>query len=215
MNPADIQPQMPQDASQPQPAPDNQPAPADAAPPAEALPHALLKYPAIQGLLAGMPVAVSDQISQFREKPLGKDVAKYSQQLQQAGLMFYKSLSGDTGVIFNALHVHPADIQAADKAGKLKQIAPDIDRIDHELGKAGKNHPILAMQTGAPQAPATPTPQAPPQSAQLPPPVKQNPASAQKKLMAARIMAASPGSPLSGPAPGSGRLLNSILKPVV
>jgi len=202
---------MPQDGAAPQPDP-NAPAPApEQAQPAPALPKNLIKYPAIQGLLAGMPPALSDQIADLKKKPIGKDLETNKEMLQKAGLMFYRSISGDTGVIFNALHIHPQDLLAADKAGKLKQIAPDLDKIDHELGKAGKNHPILSMQA-PPGGPAAPIPQAPPQSPQMVPPA---PASAQRKLMAARVMSAAPGAPTSGPMPGQGRLLNSILRPVL
>lgn len=179
------------------------------------LPPEVLKNPAIQGLLAGMPVAVSDQIKAFDKKPVGKLIIENKDALQAAGMGFYRSLSGDTGVLFNQLHIHPEDLLAADKAGKLTQLAPDLDKISHELGKAGKNHPILSAQ-GAPGAPAAPTPMAAPQSAQLPP--QPSPAAAgdaNRKLTQARVMAMTPGAPTSGPAPGQGRLLNSILKPVV
>jgi hypothetical protein len=162
-----------------------------------------------------MPMAVSDQIHSFEKKEVGELVKKHSDVLQQAGIGFYTSLSGKIGVMFNALHLHPQDLMAADKAGKLTQLAPDLDKVSHELSKAGKNHPILSSQ-GAPGAPALPTPVAAPQAGQMP---QAAPVPAQtamnRKLMQARIAALSPGSPTSGPAPGQGRLLSSILKPVV
>src|ERR1044071_2024232 len=127
IDPSAIQPasQMPQDESTPQPASNTPPEAPEQSQQATALPKDLIKYPAIQGLLAGMPPAVSDQIAAFKKKPIGKDLADNKEMLQKAGLMFYRSISGDTGVIFNALHIHPQDLLAADKAGKLKQIAPD------------------------------------------------------------------------------------------
>ena len=51
--------------------------------------------------------------------------------------MFYRSLSGQRGVMFNAMRIHPQDIQAADKAGKLlSSVAPDFDLVNHEVGKS-------------------------------------------------------------------------------
>jgi hypothetical protein len=131
-------------------------------------------------------------------------------------------MHGNTGVIFNALHIHPEDIQAADKAGKLQAIAPPWDVIDHAVAKSGHNNPVLT-RTHAPAGFATPTPKAPPQM-NLPPGASpapaapigpSQPAGAQRALATARARAMQPGAPTSGPEPGAGRLLNQILKPVV
>lgn len=180
---------------------------------AGSLPPELLKLHPIQALIAGTPAAVSMPVEAFKKTPEAEEIVKNAAQMKAAGFGFYRSLNHDTGVIFNMLHVHPQDIQAADKAGKLEQIAPPWNRVSHAISKAGTAHPALAGR-GVPAAPATATPPAPPQAGggQLP---KPEPASAQTKTQTARLLALQPGAPTSGPAPGGGRLLNSILKPVV
>lgn len=178
----------------------------------QGLPPALLKLHPIQALIAGTPPAISMPIEAFKKTPEAEEIVKNADQLKRAGMFFYKSLSGDTGVIGNALHIHPADVQAADKAGKLTQLAPPWNHLEHVIGKSGLNHPAL-LSKGVPQAPASPTPIAPPQSATGM--VKPEPAKAQVKTQAARLLALQPGSPTSGPQPGGGRLINSILKPVI
>lgn len=178
----------------------------------QGLPPALLKLHPIQALIAGTPPATSMPIEAFKKTPEAEEIVKNADVLKQAGFFFYRSLNGSHGVIGNALHIHPADIQAADKAGKLEQIAPPWNHLEHVIGKSGTNHPAL-LGRGVPNAPASPTPVAPPQSATGM--VKPEPAKAQVKTQAARLLALQPGAPTSGPAPGQGRILNSILRPVV
>lgn len=210
------------DASEVQPLPQPQAqAPADPqAPPTDTpqeqeagLPADILKLHPIQALIAGTPPATSMPIKEFNRTDAAKDIVKHADALKAAGFGFYKSLNGDTGVIFNALHIHPQDIQAADKAGKLEQLAPPWNKVSHLISSSGINHPALSGK-GIPPAPAAPSPVAPPQagSGQLPQP---EPASAQRATQTARLMALRPGAPTSGAAPGQGRLLNSILKPVI
>ncbi len=216
-----------------------QPAP-DAAPPspevepqeqpqAPQLSDKLLKLPAIQALFAGAPPALSAPVKEFT---VGKrDEAKLIKEnlpaLQEAGMGFYQSINKHLGVIFNQLHVHLADLQAADKAGKLTQLAPDFDHINHAVSKSGTQNPVLHVR-GVPGGFKSPTPQAPPQMApgapgqaegpSMAPPVSAGPpapASVQRKLNNARLTNLQPGAPTSGPSPGAGRLLNAILKPVV
>jgi hypothetical protein len=135
--------------------------------------------------------------------------------LTQSGFFFYRSLDGKKGVMANALRIHPEDLQAADKAGKLLTVAPDFDVVNYEVSKQGLNHPVHSM-TSVPQSFAAPTPKPPPQAASgmlplMPPP----PAATQNKLATARLANIQPGAPTSGPAPGAGRLLNSVLRGVV
>ena len=178
----------------------------------EGLPPAVLKLHPIQALIAGTPPATSMPIEAFKKTPEAETIVKNGDALKQAGFGFYKSLNGHTGVIFNALHIHPQDIQAADKAGKLEQIAPPWNHVAHVISKSGSDHPAL-LSKGVPAGPATATPVPPPQSATGM--VAPEPASAQTKTQTARLMALQPGAPTSGAAPGQGRLLNSILKQVV
>lgn len=213
MDATDIQPQ-PQAAPAAPQAPDPSQPPTDTPQEqAAGLPEPLLKLHPIQAMIAGTPPAVSMPIKEFSKLPEAKEIVENADALKEAGFGFYKSINGTQGVVFNSLHIHPQDIQAADKAGKLEQIAPPWNHVAHVISKAGALHPALA-RTGVPQGLATPTPPAPPQagSGQLPQP---EPASAAKKQATARLLALQPGAPTSGPAPGQGRLLNSILRPVV
>lgn len=192
----------------------------------------LLKIPAMQALFAGAPPALSANVKDFTAK--SRDEAKVIKDnipaLQAAGMGFYKSLSGQLGVIYNTLHVHVEDLQAADKAGKLQQLAPPFDQINHAVSKSGLRNPALQI-TKVPGGRKAPHPKSPPQispgmasgTSGVPlstPPAGSMPMpgpapSVQRKLASARVMNLSPGSPTSGPSPGAGRFLNQVLKPVV
>lgn len=187
------------------------------------LPEPLLKVPAIQAVMAGAPPALSANIKQFAKNPAAKLISANKDLLMQAGMGFYKSLSGDLGVIFNQLHIHPEDLQAADKLGKLTTVAPPFDSVNHAIAKSGLENPVL-KPVQVPTSPKPPTLKAPPSFGQVPSPVpapqpatpvRQATAALQKQILGARAKNASVGSPTSGPAPGAGRLLNDILKPVV
>lgn len=181
--------------------------------PSHGLSDELLQVPAVQALFAGSPPALSAPIEEFKSRPEAKLLIDHKNQLQKAGMGLYRSLDGKIGVIFNQLKIHGADIQAADKAGKLEQVAPPFDAVNDSIGKSGANNPVLSAQdpAGAAMASAPATATNPPTEPQLPPP----PAGVQKSAMNARLKNAALGAPTSGPAPGAGRLLNSILKPVL
>lgn len=188
------------------------------------LPDKLIHIPAIQGLIAGAPPAISANIKDFSKHEYGKLIAENKDLLTQAGLQFYRSLNGEIGVLFNAFHIAPQDIQAADKAGKLHLIAPSFNVVNHAISKAGLGNPTLKKGAGPTGGFKTPTLQAPPQAAGTPPPAAppsapapQTPISQtlQRQLMAQRGKTLQEGPPSTGPAPGAGRLLNQILKPVV
>lgn len=199
-------------------------APTDA-PQGPVIPPSLTKVPAIQGLLAGAPPAVSVVIKDFKNNPLEKEIVENKDALGAAGFGFYRSLSGHIAVMFNRFHIHPEDIKAADRAGKLQVLAPPLAQVDHAL--AGKTHalknakfptafaspqPPIAPQAGAQAAQAANQGEEPPQAA--PAAGAPNQALA-RKLLAARLQNIQPGAPTSGAAPGGGRLLNSVLKQVV
>lgn len=178
------------------------------------IPDVMLQIPAIQAILAGAPPAVSMRIKGSEDREEVKLIAENKDALLGAGLAFYRSINGELGVMFNSLRVHPEDIKAADQQGKLRTVAPDFDLVNHEVEKLGPDHPVrnAAPPTGA----ASPTMAAPPQSASgslplAPPP----PASVQRQIAQKRVMNMQQGAPTSGPAPGAGRLLNSVLKGVV
>jgi hypothetical protein len=190
-----------------------------------ALPPDLLRLPFMHGLIAGSPAAVSVPIKAFSKLPEAELIAKSKDVLAQAGIGFYRSMNGDLGVIFNQLHIHPQDLQAADKMGKLAALAPPLTAVDHAISKSGLANPVLAAK-GVPKGPPAPrapvptsasggfsapsTPSAAPAMAGRPPS-----AAVGQKLLTARLQNMNPGAPTSGATPGSGRILNEIMKPVV
>lgn len=180
------------------------------------VPDEIQDIPAVQAVAAGAPPAVSTPLKEAAKREEFKLIADNMESLLQSGIGFYKSLSGQIGVMFNMLKLHPDDLIAADKAGKLSEIAPDFDSVNQKVAGSGINHPILERNRGAmPSGPAAAaSAQSIPQSAsgQFAPPA---PASVIRKLAAQRVMNMQPGAPTSGPAPGAGRLLNAVLKPVV
>lgn len=175
------------------------------------LPDEVLQIPFLQAIFAGSPAATSFNIKAAEKSPEAKIVAKNRQGLQENGINFYRSLAGDTGVIFNSLKISDTDIQEADKMGKLLEIAPPVDKISADILQSGANHPALI--TGAPNsAPAAPTGAPPPQSAQMPMAAT---APANRQKLAAQLKNLQLGAPTSGPAAGQGQLLRSIMKPVL
>ncbi len=210
------------------------PVPEEAAPVEEGLepPAALIKIPAFQALFAGSPPALSYDLenkSDREERKIAEDNAPY---LSEAGFRTYKTMAGDRGVIYNALHIHPEDLAAADKAGKLNLIAPDFDAVNHAVSKSGDAHPMLHAGD-APLTPAAARSRATaPQSASqqaladrisgAPTPLARGggnvaPASssAQRRVASARVSNMAPTAPTGGTAPGQGAILNAITKPIV
>lgn len=194
------------------------PPPSDAAPESTSaggadLPDDLLKIPAMQAITAGQPAAFSALLETFQSTPEAKIIAANKDNLMGAGFGLYRSLDGAKGVVFNQLFVSPDDIKAADTAGQLDQIAPPFDELNASVAGSGAANPVLAegerptgfaTGSGAPAAPPMP-------SGDLPP----MPSSAQKTLASRRATNMQPGAPTTGASPGAGRLLNSILKPVL
>jgi len=190
--------------------------PIGGAPEGKGIPPEVLKIPAIQALLAGAPSAVSAPIKEFESRAEGKLIVKNAPILQQAGFGMYRSLSGETGVLFNQVHMHADDLVNADKAGKLAEIAPSFDSVNDAVAKSGKDHPILKSQ-GVPngfRGPSMPTPPQmnPPLAAPQPMP---GPGPAQLQANRARLANMAVGGPISGASPGSGRILNNITKSAI
>lgn len=176
------------------------------------IPDELLKVPAIQGLLAGSPAAISSSLKAMEKSDVGRSISQNKDVLMQAGMGFYRSLAGDTGVIFNQMYVHPEELKAADKAGKLLQIAPAFSEVNHKIGKMGPGeHPALNARSIPGGFKGAPIP-TPPTSAAM---IKPQSADAAKKNLTARLLNLQTGAPTSGSNPGQGRLLASIMKPVV
>lgn len=194
-----------------QPAPEGTVKPASASKkPAESkkedgggLPDELLKeVPALNLLLQGAPPAT--YAPKDAEYPELKTVEKSVKELGAAGFGVYATQDGANVVLFNGLLVTPDEIKAADENGTLDQIAAPYDALQGEFnggdGEAG-GAPASADVPGLPAGVAVPGPSG------------GQPAS--PKVQAARAKNTQPGSPTSGPLPGQGRILNSIVKPVV
>lgn len=175
--------------------------------PSTDLPDELLQLPAVQGLFSGAPPAFSTPITAFEKRPEAKLIADNKDALQRAGVGLYRSLAGDLGVLFNQLYISGNDVAQADKEGRLLEVAPPFDQVSQSISQSGEDNPVLnaAVPNGAKTA-GVPTPGPTPAPA---------PASVQNKLTTARLKNIPQGAPTSGPAPGAGRILNSIMKPVV
>lgn len=175
------------------------------------LPDELLQIPVFQALMSGAPGAVSAPISTLDKMPEGKIISENAEALKQSGFGFYRALDKTTGVIFNGLFLAPEQIQQADQAGKLKEVAPEFSVVNDAAAKAGPINPALTAQTpaGPPTAPAPVPPQQ--SSGRLPGP----PASAQTKFAGARAKNLQPKKPTDGPTPGRGRILSALLTPAI
>lgn len=132
----------------------------------------------------------------------------------KAGIAFYKSLSGQLGMIFNALKIHPDTLKQADKAGTLTEVAPPFEAVNQALASNPEGHPILGMDPNAELAPPQPPGMTPPQSGSgaLVPPAPQGTI---EKLQRERIKSTMPEGPTTGMRPGAGRVLNQLMKPTI
>lgn len=178
-----------------------------------ALPPELVQLPAMQALLAGSPPAVSVPVEGFEKRPEGKLITANKDALMGAGIAFYRSLGGDLGAIFNRAYIEDQELINADKAGKLAEIAPPMEGVAQELASSGTNHPVLNAKAPTSLKSKSPTKLS---KAEViaPQPAAASP-QAQSKAMTAKVKNLAVGSPTSGPKPGSGRILNNILKPVL
>jgi hypothetical protein len=184
--------------------------------PAAGLSDDLLRIPAIQGLLAGSPPAVSASLADFAQRPEGQLIAANKDPLMAAGMGLYRSVGGDIGVIFNQGFVSGAEIQEADKNGTLAQLAPSFDEVNQQIASSGDKNPVLNPGLKPPTGFKSPPPPSPgPAPAISPAAASSAPAPTSPRLVAGKARNALPGSPTSGPKPGAGRLMNQILKPVI
>lgn len=167
-------------------------------------------------VLAGQPGAVSADIQKLSNRPEGQAIAAAGPVLQEAGIGFYPALDKKTGVMFNMMHINPEELAMADKEGKLLDIAPPFDEVSKAV-QSGDMEGMLKKGVNGLTGQAKAAPAAKPnQSASSAAGRMKVPASnASAGKQAARTANLSAGSPSSGPKPGAGRILNSILKPVV
>lgn len=176
---------------------------------AAAIPDAVLKIPAVQATLAGTPAAFSVNLKEFDKRPEAKVLGENIQPLMDAGFGTYRSLSGDTGVLYNRFFMADQELKQADEAGQLQTVAPSFDDLNKSVAASGEKHPLL----NAGERPGGFKQMQPPAATSMPSgaPIQ----ATDPKAQAARAKNAMPGSPTSGPKPGAGRILNSILRPVI
>jgi len=186
-----------------------------AAPATGELSDDVLKIPAMQALIAGQPPAISANLTTLDKMPEAKLIAANKDGLMSAGIGLYRSMDGANGVFFNQLFVSPDEIKAADQAGKLLEVAPPFETVNATVGKSGEQNPVLSAAERPAGFKSGPTPTAVPPGAPAQPQGTPQPASAQKATANARMKNMQIGAPTSGPQPGAGRLLNTILKPVL
>lgn len=168
------------------------------------LPDEVLEIPAMYGLLNGAPPAIYADMK--RQDPQLKVLGDHAQELGQAGIGFYQSKDGQLGVLYNSAYVDEQQLQQADQAGKLTEVAAPYDEVTQSFNAAAGLPPAAGAPQGPANAPLQPTP-----TASGNPPTSKT----QQKLATARVNNLNPGSPTSGPRPGAGRILNNIIKSAV
>lgn len=191
----------------------------------EDLPSTVAAIPAIKGLEVGAPPAFRVPPGEFYPslEPLVDNIDK----VLEAGLDIMELPNGDS-VVFNPAMIDKEEIALAAQTGKLEQMIPDygsisgespstneseINRLTKKLEKMpGKlarlqkeEEPVSGVPPGAPLGSAPPPPLS------IPPP----PPSTTSSIQRQRLQGLVPGGPTSGPVPGSGRILNSLLRPTV
>jgi hypothetical protein len=166
------------------------------------IPDEVLQIPAFSALLRGAPPAVYAPATE-RALPEVQAIERNIEPLMEAGFGIYKPLDGSGSVLFNTQFVDEAQLKVADQKGKLNEFAPPISEL---LGFFNSEIPA---EGAAPAAAPVAAPTAAPVSAPAPAP------SAQRAVAQKRATNLQTGGPTSGPTPGQGRVLNSILKPVI
>lgn len=173
-------------------------APVESAAEAE-IPETVLQIPEISALLQGTPPALLFSTEEFK-LPEAQTLWSNRDALVKAGLGLYGLQDKSGGVIFNARFVSPEEVRVADQKGRITDLAAPFSELRGAINEGVK------PTSEAPAAPA----EAPAQPAVAP-----APSGVQNRLATARTKNLAPGGPTSGPAPGQGRILNSILKPTV
>jgi hypothetical protein len=209
VNPSDIQPvadAAPVAPIEPQAAPSAE----DEQPAGPSLPEEVLKIPAMSALLQGAPPATYGPLKS--KMPEIETLSKHAQDLKNAGFAAFKSESMPGNfVLFNGLIIKPDEIMQADKSGQLDSVAVPFETLVNSFESAKKDAEGAPAEGAPPSEVAPGGAIAPPAGSSVPP----LPASAQRRTMSARVANLVPGSPTSGPAPGRGRVINAISKPVV
>jgi len=161
------------------------------------IPDAVLELPVMLGILNGAPPAVWAETG--RKDSEIQVVVQNVKPLEESGIGFYKSTDGKTTVLYNSAFVAQDELRKRDKAGTLTTDIPKYDAVKQGAESAISGQPPSTL----PGAPVTQAAGSPPSS------------SAQKSLATKRANNLQVGSPTSGPVPGSGRILNNILRPTI
>ena len=170
------------------------------------IPDEVLMIPEFAGLLQGAPPAMS--VERDATGPEIDTVIKNAPTLKEAGIDILEANSGKY-VIYNSQYVTPEEVIAADKTGKLEELAPPFAEVKSSIqaatqGKGGKK------EAAKPEAPTGMV-----ESNVGGPLPKPAPASAIKSMTNARIKNVTKSEPTQGAVPGAGRVMNSILQPTI
>lgn len=155
------------------------------------VPSEVLELPIMRALLEGSPPAL--WAPQGTKGPEIATVLKHGEALNKIGIGFYRSSKSKLDLVFNTRFVDPALIKAADAKNKLKEVASPLLEVMSQInGAVGEPVGVTASAAGMPSSAPLDTP-----------------------LNTARLGNLEPGAPTSGPVPGQGRVLSSLLKPTL
>lgn len=156
------------------------------------LPEEILAMPIFKGILEGAPAALWTPTGDKTPESLA--AVKNQKALGDVGIFLFRDKPSGLDLIFNGQFISPALIKTAAKKGRLKDVASPLAET------------LAAINgTAAPEAGGATLP-----SSGMPSSVPVD-----SPLNTARISNLEPGSPTSGPLPGSGRVLNSLMKPTI
>lgn len=167
------------------------------------IPEAVLRIPAFRALLNGSPPAISSKGAE--NDPDLVTIQNNVQPLLYAGFGLYRNKANDASYLYNGRFISGDTLKIADDKGKLDEIVPPVSELKQAFAEGLADE---GTATPAAEAPASVTPG--PQPSGAPAPV-----GVQKSIGQARVKNIAPGSPSSGPAPGQGRILNSVMKSAV
>lgn len=155
------------------------------------IPEAVLELPIFQGLLTGAPAAVYTPSG--TKTPETETIVKYGKELNQAGFGFFRDSKNKLDVFYNTSFLSPEFIKTAADKNKIPEVASPLSEVNAAVSAAvGPPAGEVAPMGGSTEMNLPNTP-----------------------VNTARINNLQPGSPTSGPQPGSGRILNSLLKPTI
>lgn len=158
------------------------------------VPKEILELPVFAGLLQGAPAGL--WVETGSKAPEAVLAVKNGKKLNEIGLFFDRSKEEGVDIIFNAQYLSPQLVESAKKKGKLKEITSPLSEVSAQLNGAASPE----AGGGALLAAGTPGP-----SGGLP----------ETPINTQRLENLQPGSPTSGPLPGQGRVLSSLMKPTI